>query len=107
VRFEFKRTRLLRRYRTAVWQIADLLKQARCEGVNVVIEGHADYKGTVAYNYLISDLRAVRVVRALRKAGVDPSRLEPKGLSETQPLDSRRNARARAKNRRVEIKIYQ
>jgi outer membrane protein OmpA-like peptidoglycan-associated protein len=71
----------------------------------IEVQGHTDDQGDDAYNLDLSDRRAKSVVKYLVDKGVDPKRLTAHGYGETQPLDRRRNAAARDKNRRVAFLI--
>ena len=71
----------------------------------VVIEGHADDRGTHEWNLRLSKHRAQSVVDYLAKHGVKRSRLSSEGFGDTKPLDPARNDEARAKNRRVEVRV--
>ena len=51
----------------------------------------------------LSDARANAVKSYLTTAGIDPTRLTPKGLGATQPIASNESALGRAANRRVEV----
>ncbi len=42
---------------------------------NLIIEGHADQRGTQAYNMVLAKRRAAAIQDYLKQAGVDPSRL--------------------------------
>lgn len=56
-------------------------------------------------NWDLSTERALSVVRYFVLAGIDPDRLAAAGFGEYQPLDPADTAAARAKNRRIEIKL--
>ncbi len=78
----------------------------------VAIIGHTDSKGAEAYNLELSKKRAEAVKQWLvSQAGIDPSRIEPTGKGENEPVasntnpDGSDNSEGRQKNRRVEIII--
>jgi outer membrane protein OmpA-like peptidoglycan-associated protein len=104
IRFEFARTKLVSPYDATINQYVALLKDPRCVGLHVTIEGHADYIGPVSFNQLLSDLRAEKTRDVLVAAGVDPTHLSTKGFSEMEPLDPSKTDEARAKNRRVQFR---
>ena len=56
-------------------------------------------------NWDLSTERALSVVRYFVLAGIDPDRLAAAGFGEHQPLDLDDSPAARAKNRRIEIKL--
>ena len=72
----------------------------------VIVTGHTDSTGSAAYNQRLSERRAMSVVQYLTAQGVNPARLEGRGMGETAPIVSNRTASGRAQNRRVEIRIH-
>ena len=58
-------------------------------------------------NWDLSSARAISVVRYLILAGVDPDRLSASGFGEFQPIDTSDSDAARARNRRIEMKLTQ
>ena len=71
----------------------------------IEIQGHTDERGNDAYNLDLSDRRAASVRVYLTDHGVEASRLQSEGYGETQPVDTKSNQAAWAKNRRVEFLI--
>jgi large repetitive protein len=71
------------------------------------IEGHTDDVGGAKKNQELSQARAESVRNFLIKKGVEPERLQAVGYGDTRPLDKRKTADARAKNRRVEFIIVE
>ena len=75
------------------------------------IEGHTDSVPikTARFNdnWDLSTERALSVVRYLALAGIDPDRLSAAGYGEFQPLDQADTPEARARNRRIEVKLTQ
>ena len=72
--------------------------------ITIVLEGHADERGTREYNLALGQRRAESVADYLESRGVDRSRLVIKSYGEESPAVSASNERAWARNRRVEIK---
>jgi outer membrane protein OmpA-like peptidoglycan-associated protein len=105
IRFEFDRDDLQGISSLSVSQYAALLKDARCADLKVELGGHADFRGGVTYNQDLSERRANQVLKALTDAGIDTSRMTPKGFSELVPFDPATTDEARAKNRRVEVTV--
>jgi outer membrane protein OmpA-like peptidoglycan-associated protein len=105
VRFEYRAADITAQHDLSLSQVASLLRDPRCAGVRIEVEGHTDFRGTYRYNQLLSELRAEHVVRALVSSGADASRLRAVGRSESSPNDPARTATARAKNRRVEFRV--
>lgn len=59
-----------------------------------------------ATNMKLSEERAKAVADQLVSMGIEAGRLEPKGMGESQPVDSNNTPEGKANNRRVEfIKI--
>ena len=71
----------------------------------VVIEGHADRRGSVELNQWLSMQRARSVRTYLQSLGVSPSRMKVIAHGSTRPLDTSGTEAGRAKNRRVELTI--
>jgi len=71
------------------------------------IEGHTDDVGGAKKNQELSQARAESVRNYLIKKGIEPEKLQAVGYGDTRPLDKRKTADARAKNRRVEFIIVE
>lgn len=83
-------------------EIAAFLKKA--PELKVLIVGHTDARGDLAYNRTLSERRARAVVATLSKDyGIDAARLTPLGVGMAAPVASNRTDEGRARNRRVEI----
>ena len=68
-----------------------------------LIEGHSDLFGEQDYNLRLSRRRAEAVWAYLSAQGVDPERLQTRGLGETRPILSQGDKAAQQINRRVEF----
>ena len=75
------------------------------ENAKVLIEGHADNKGSEAANKRMSTLRISNVVYHLEIRGFDDTRADIAPKGESSPVASNDTPEGRAKNRRVEIRI--
>jgi OOP family OmpA-OmpF porin len=73
----------------------------------IEIQGHADERGSDAYNLKLTRARAASVREALVQRGVDPGRIRSAGYGERCPVDPGHNEVAWEKNRRVEFKILE
>ena len=72
----------------------------------IEIQGHTDHQGSRSYNIELSQRRAQAVLRFMVNEGsVNPERLLSKGYGPDQPLEPGRDAKAAAKNRRVEFVV--
>jgi outer membrane protein OmpA-like peptidoglycan-associated protein len=73
----------------------------------IAVEGFTDSVGNTAYNEALSRRRADRVVAYLvTKHDIPVYRIQMIGLGKEKPVDEGKNKDARAKNRRVEVKMY-
>ena len=73
----------------------------------IAVEGYTDSTGSKAYNEALSRRRADRVVEYLvAKHDIPIYRIHMIGLGQEKPVDDARNRTARAKNRRVEVKVF-
>lgn len=101
---------------TAKAALQDAAKQVDAkageDGGTVVVTGHTDGKGEPAYNLALSNRRAAAVLAALRPlVTAGDLAFKPVGVGERQPLvpetkaDGSDDPKARARNRRVEIRF--
>jgi len=74
-------------------------------GATVVIEGHADSRGTDEYNLALGSRRAESVKNFLNNLGIDSSRLITISYGEERPAVPGENDDAWTQNRRVEFRI--
>ena len=79
--------------------IASILKVNT--GVNILIEGHCDERGTVEYNLVLGEKRASSAKSYLVNLGVSNDRVNTISYGEESPFDSAHNEIAWAKNRRA------
>ncbi|XPF95798.1 peptidoglycan-associated lipoprotein Pal [Colwellia sp. RE-S-Sl-9] len=73
--------------------------------VNVLIEGHADERGTPEYNIALGERRAKAVVTYLENMGVSSSQISVVSYGEEKPMVKDRSESAFAKNRRA-VLVY-
>jgi chemotaxis protein MotB len=73
------------------------------------VDGHTDddpiRSARFQSNWELSSARAIAVVRLLIEEGVSPSRLVAAGFGEFQPVDPGDSEEAKARNRRIELKL--
>jgi chemotaxis protein MotB len=96
-------------------KLADALKQLESEIPPEIswvlrVDGHTDAVplsggGRYRDNWELSSARALSVVKYLNRAGVSANRLVAAGFGEFQPLDPADSDEARARNRRIELKL--
>lgn len=73
----------------------------------IAVEGYTDKSGSREYNEALSRRRADAVVEYLvAKHDIPIYRIHMIGLGDEKPVDEARNRAARAKNRRVEVKVF-
>ncbi|MCE8025788.1 OmpA family protein [Halomonas sp. MCCC 1A11058] len=76
----------------------------------VAVEGHTDSRpiqtNEFPSNWVLSSARAIAIVHALERSGVESQRLRAVGLADTRPLGSNETVEGRAQNRRVEVIIH-
>jgi chemotaxis protein MotB len=95
------------RGKTALQKLAGVLEQNR--DINIMIEGHTDDVPVIpgskyADNWDLSVQRSTSIIRILLdETSINPKRLTAAGRGEFYPVDDRKTADARQKNRRTEI----
>ena len=71
------------------------------ENKTVLIEGHCDERGTVAYNLVLGEKRARAAKRYLQDLGVQASQLQITSYGETRPFCKQANEDCYQQNRRA------
>lgn len=85
-------------------QVAQIVELLRLDpALRLSVDGHTDDVGADDRNLALSKRRAEAVATALVEAGVDPSRLQTRGLGSAEPVASNATTEGRARNRRVEL----
>ena len=87
--------------------LSELLKVSRLMKDNpkytLLVEGHADERGTREYNLALSERRAKAVEDFLSASGVSSFNVEVVGYGEEKPVDNGSNESAWSQNRRAEL----
>ncbi len=87
--------------------LSDLLKVSRLMKDNpkytLLVEGHADERGTREYNLALSERRAKAVEDFLSASGVSSFNVEVVVYGEEKPVDNGSNESAWSQNRRAEL----
>jgi outer membrane protein OmpA-like peptidoglycan-associated protein len=105
VPFKFNRYALDDDARQDLDKLADSVKSDK--RYFIAVEGFTDSTGTKQYNEMLSRRRADAVVEYLvAQHDIPIYRIHVVGLGEAKPVDSGRNRAARAKNRRVDVKVF-
>jgi outer membrane protein OmpA-like peptidoglycan-associated protein len=103
VAFRFDSAELTELGKGQVYLAAQRLKEKT--DLTVVIEGHADTRGSDDYNQKLGQRRAQIVMNELSGQGIDISRMSTTSLGEARPLVGQEAGWARAVNRRVEFQV--
>ena len=101
--FDYDMSNVREDQRSAMDENARKLREYQPEDM-VVVEGHADERGTIEYNLALGERRAQAVKTYLVDAGVADSRIETVSLGEEQPAVMGSDESALAQNRRAELK---
>lgn len=105
VLFDFGRARVRSAGRAVIGQIARTWAQ-HPEWVRITVEGHADVRGSDAFNLELSERRARQVRNALISGGAAPESTESVGHGRAAPRDPGKTEKAHHRNRRVEFVIH-
>jgi outer membrane protein OmpA-like peptidoglycan-associated protein len=103
VLFEFNRAEIKTTAQGELRKLAEFLKKHPDR--QVLIEGHTDDIGSVAYNENLSRRRAEAVANALAGMGVPSPRVTAVGYGKSYPVAANTSDTNRALNRRVEVYI--
>jgi peptidoglycan-associated lipoprotein len=86
-----------------------LTRAARClradRGMNIMVEGNADERGTEEYNLALGDQRATAVAKYLTALGASKAQLKTVSYGKNQPLCTEHDEDCWAKNRRAGLKV--
>jgi outer membrane protein OmpA-like peptidoglycan-associated protein len=104
VLFELNRARVRKSGVTVIKAIASAWNQHPTWD-KMIVEGHADVRGTAEYNQWLSETRSARVREALIEAGIPADRIESTGHGAIKPRDPGTTEEAHQRNRRVEFVI--
>ena len=83
--------------------LADMLNES--SQMTIQLEGHTDFRGSPTANLKLSQERVDAVKEYLVEKGIASMRITTKAFGGTQPVTRENNAEARAKNRRVEVRV--
>lgn len=103
VYFDFDKSSVSNEFAAVLEAHAKFLNQN--SNVSVLIEGHADERGTPEYNIALGERRAQAVETYLQNLGVSASQLNTVSYGEEKPKVRDRSAGAFAKNRRA-VLVY-
>lgn len=101
--FDFDKATIQSEYADLLRAHAEFLVQN--PSVKVLIEGHADERGTPEYNIALGENRGQAVEKYLQSLGVSPSQMSVVSYGEEKPMVNSRTEAAFAKNRRA-VLVY-
>ncbi|WP_445397618.1 peptidoglycan-associated lipoprotein Pal [Zobellella sp. An-6] len=101
--FEFDRDEVTGHYAQVLEAHASFLRSN--PSVSVLVEGHADERGTPEYNIALGERRAKAVTSYLQSLGVNGAQLAIVSYGEEKPVDTSRSEDSFAKNRRA-VLVY-
>jgi outer membrane protein OmpA-like peptidoglycan-associated protein len=84
-------------------QTLESMKSCYLAASEIVIDGHADERGTTEYNLALAERRAEAIQRWMVSAGVLQARLRTVSYGEEKPLNTGHDDKAWSENRRAEI----
>lgn len=100
VEFEFDKDVVRAIYGDELEAVANAMKAH--DDIELMLEGHTDYKGSDAYNQDLSERRAAAVkAKLVEMYGLEPSRVSTVGYGESRPIADNATDEGRARNRRV------
>jgi outer membrane protein OmpA-like peptidoglycan-associated protein len=104
VHFAFDKDNLTKKAKDAIDQLAADVPNTK--GYIITVEGATDSVGDKDYNYSLSQRRADAVIQYLASAhNVPAHKIYLIGLGEDKPVDSNKNSKGRAMNRRVDVRL--
>lgn len=71
------------------------------------IIGHTDNEGSATTNLSLSEKRSRAVAEYLKRKGISPKRMNPRGLGEKYPRSSNDTRSGRMRNRRVQLRLIE
>jgi peptidoglycan-associated lipoprotein len=74
--------------------------------ITIIVEGHCDERGSNLYNKKLGKKRADAIKKILVKSGFKASKISVVSYGENKPVDQGHDENAWAKNRRVEIVLF-
>jgi len=100
--FDFDQSTIKAEFRTALNGHAAYLSQN--PSASIVLEGHADERGTREYNIALGERRGNAVSRYLVVQGVSIDAIEVVSFGEERPVNAGNDSASWSENRRVEIR---
>lgn len=104
VLFQLNSAKLEQQYTPMLQTLANTL--ARYPDVNIIITGHTDNTGDLAYNRKLSEQRVASIVNFFSQQGVLPRRIVSQAVGEQRPTSSNACADDRKRNRRADLAFF-
>jgi peptidoglycan-associated lipoprotein len=102
--FDFDRSAIQPSEQGKLDAVATFLKST--EGVQVLVEGHCDERGTEEYNRSLGERRAIAAREyLLQKHGISSERITTASFGEDRPVSVEKTEEAYARNRRAEFVV--
>ncbi len=101
VYFDFDKSEIKNEFKIALRENYEWVKAN--PGTKIMLEGHADERGTNEYNLALGERRAKAVLAYLVALGADPDQFSIVSFGEERPASFGSNEASWAKNRRVEF----
>jgi peptidoglycan-associated lipoprotein len=107
--FDYDQSSIREDARAVLSRNSDALKRLFEEypGTTVVVEGHADERGSAEYNLGLADRRATAAKEFLVQLGVSADRLRPVSYGKERPQCTESNESCWQRNRRAHFSIGQ
>jgi peptidoglycan-associated lipoprotein len=105
VYFDFDASSVSSEYASVLDAHAKYLSKKSNSNVKVLVEGHADERGTPEYNIALGERRAKAVVTYLTNMGVSAEQISVVSYGEEKPMVKDRSEDAFSKNRRA-VLVY-
>ncbi|MEW5771791.1 MAG: peptidoglycan-associated lipoprotein Pal [Pseudomonadota bacterium] len=104
IMFDYDSAAIRDEYRTLLEAHAEFLKANTAS--KVILQGHADERGSREYNLALGQRRAESVYKAMQLLGVGDTQMEAASLGEEKPVAPGHDEESWQQNRRAEI-LYQ
>jgi peptidoglycan-associated lipoprotein len=101
VQFDYDQTVIKKEYGELLNAHVEYLKKN--PSVRIIIEGHADERGSHEYNLSLGQKRSIAVKKYLNLGGISDNQIETISYGKERPVDSSQNETAWALNRRTEF----
>jgi peptidoglycan-associated lipoprotein len=107
--FDYDQSTIREDARAVLQRNAEVLKQALADnpGASIVVEGHADERGSAEYNLGLADRRATAAKEFLVQLGVPAGSLKPVSYGKERPQCTESNESCWQKNRRAHFSAGQ